>query len=177
MTKDEMNGLLHRLLDLERQTAGYHNLNLPAPQLRPPAAENEIAALREFLSRQSLSAPPSLLTLMSISNGISNFMVLERISLRSISEIIAEHDADAEEWEDEFASLSRFVIGAGTTSAILALDADREGEAGELAAVVVNGRGDRDEYESLPSFLRARLEYQESVLQGQHADRAKLPDN
>lgn len=177
MTIGEMTKLLHLLLELEKQNAIFHNLSLPAPQLRSPATEHDLTAFRNFLSSRSLVAPSSLLTLLCISNGISNFLVLERISLRSTWEIMEGHEADVVEWEDEFGPLSQLVIGAGETGAFLALDHTRPDQTGDFPAVVVDTGGRRDEYQSLPDFLWARLEYQQSVARGQLADRASLPDN
>lgn len=175
MNDEEMRNTLVETLELQSKNAQFRKRRPADAHLSPPVSEEELRALDTHLASQGLSAPPSYRQFLLISNGIADYMQLSRLSLRSARQVVEEYESD-EEYED-FAPLHEFVISTGNTSDFLAFDRRTLTSDGEMAVVLVNGRGETTDYANFCTFLSEQRTFQSDVWEVNSADRDNLPDN
>lgn len=175
MTDQEMQELLDQTLAAQSKNARFHRPQPPDAHLSTPASQADLSLLAGHAARLGTRIPPSYAQFLRLTDGIDDYMQLQRLSLRPAKGIVDAQEEDAE-WDD-FEPLHEFVIASGDTSDFIAFDYTRADDAGEMPVVWIDGRGDRTEFDDFVAFLRAQLEFQQSLLMANEADRSGLRDD
>jgi hypothetical protein len=173
MTDAQMRSMLESTLALQSKNAHFRKKKRPDAKLAQPASASALARLEQHIARLGIVVPPSFVQFLRISDGIDDYMQIQRLSLRSAKQIVDSRESD-EEWDD-FAPLHEFVIGSGDAGDFIAFDRSRVDSSGEMQVAWIDGSGDRTDFADFPKFLEEQHQFQTDVLAANEADRANLP--
>ena len=157
------------IVNAKRKLADYLDLPGPPPLAGKPVPAKQLEALETHLIRKGLSFPTSYREFLSVHNGIKDFD--SDIDLLAASEVRKPVDEDL---EDDFPTLSQFVIGSGNSPCFISFDPETADASGEMEVVWVMGDGEEFRYESFTKLLRDYRDQLVKTVSDEEADRKDL---
>jgi hypothetical protein len=173
MTDAEMRLLIEETVRAQHAAAAF-TLGAGLACLRAPASPDALVRLARHLSASGLHFPPSYRQFLGITDGIDDLMDRYGVSFRSADEVIAESASD-KAWART--PVHRFVIASGNSNSFIGFDPRTVAPDGEMHVVLFDDIGEENESDSLEQFLREQLDFFQSVVAGEQADRASLKDD
>jgi hypothetical protein len=175
MTIDEMRHCVAEVIRLGNATRELNELDQrAAARAAPPQSE-----LARFAAEVGDAVPPSLLTLLSLHDGVDCFDYVD-VDLYPMAYLLAHGRALEEEWVDagKAEAGELYVFGRSDSDSLAVAFLRRERAAdGEMPVVMIDARGELARYGSLADYLQSRRDWFQEQVDLEQADRAALRDD
>jgi len=166
--QEDLKSVVQEVVDLQHKANLVYGIKPDKPEPNPPASDDEIEELKAELKRRGLPLPPSYRQFLAVSNGIRAFIAeLNLLSAKGVLQPVKE------ELEEDFPSLSRFVVANGNTSEFISLDPDTVDANGEMEAVWMMEDGGEFRYANFATLLTSLRDQLRKTVKLAKADRKR----